>query len=309
MLHMRSALQSWHAKGMEANVRDHYQEVTTRILQQLELGVAPWIKPWSTTPGQNVPGNAVTGRNYSGVNVILLWLARDRGWPTPKFLTFKQAQELGGHVRKGEHGIPVYYVSSFVPKAERDSENPRRATMMKVYTVFNVAQCEGLPETLLTKFQPVARHTEERDATIDEFIAATGATVNEGGDSAYYNVGRDKVNLPAFEAFKSAAHYYGTAFHELIHWTGHKSRCDRDLRNRFGEKAYAAEELVAELGAAFLCAEFNIDGRLQHASYIANWIELLKNDSKAFFTAASKASKAVEFLRGVVTAEELSEAA
>ncbi len=278
-------------------MRDHYQEVTTRILQQLELGVAPWVKPWATTPGQNVPGNAVTGRNYSGVNVILLWLARERGWPTAKFLTFKQAQEAGGNVRKGEHGTPVYFVSKFIPKAERDKAEPRTISMMKVFTVFNVAQCDNLPAKLLPQ-PPAPRHEESRDATIDEFIAATGAHIMEGGtDRACYSPALDAVTLPAFTSFNSASAFYSTAFHELGHWTGHASRLNRYLRNRFGSAAYAAEELVAELTAAYLCAEFNVDGSLQHADYIANWIALLKDDSRAFFTAASKAQAAADYLR------------
>jgi len=278
-------------------MRDHYTEVSTRILQQLESGTVPWVKPWAATPGQNVPGNAVTGRPYSGVNTILLWLARERGWPTAKFLTFKQAKDAGGNVRKGEHGTPVYFVSRFVPKSERDSENPRTVGMMKVFTVFNVAQCENLPAKLLPQ-APAPRHEESRDATIDEFIAATGAAVSEGNtDRACYSPALDAITLPAFASFNSASAFYSTAFHELGHWTGHKSRLDRDFRGRFGDRAYAAEELVAELTAAYLCAEFNVDGNLQHADYVANWIALLKDDAKAFFTAASKAQAAADYLR------------
>lgn len=283
-----------------------YAEVTARIVQELERGAAPWVKPWAATPGQNVPSNAVTGRPYSGVNVILLWLARDRGWRTPRFLTFKQAQEAGGHVRKGEHGSKVFFVKQLTVKDTNaaDGENAEKTIpMMKAYTVFNIDQCDGLPEKLINPSPVAPRNSDERDATIDEFIAATGAEFREGAGEAYYTPGRDYVSMPAFAAFKSGSDFYATAFHELAHWTGGSKRLDRDLKNRFGTRAYAAEELVAELSSAFLCAEFNIDGKLQHASYIASWIDLLKDDPRAFFTAASKAQAAADYLRGLALAE------
>lgn len=186
-------------------------------------------------------------------------------------------------------------------------------TTLKAYSVFNVDQCDGLPADVLNPEPVKARHDDERDATIDEFIAASGCDfrADVGGDRAYYSPSHDFIAMPAFEAFKSAADYYGVAFHELGHWTGHKSRLDRDdgMKGRFGDKAYAAEELVAELSAAFLCAEFNVDGQLQHAEYIANWIALLKDDSRAFFTAASKAQAAAQFLRDRALAEPMALAA
>jgi antirestriction protein ArdC len=171
--------------------------------------------------------------------------------------------------------------------------------MMREYTVFNVAQCEGLPDRVLTMGEIKRRNPDERDATIDEFLACSGADIREGFGEAYYRPAADFVSMPRFEAFKSAAQFYGVAFHELGHWTGHKARLDRDLRSRFGERAYAAEELVAELCAAFLCADFSIDGDLRHAGYIASWIGLLKADSRAFFTACSKAQAAADYLRGL----------
>ena len=279
-----------------------YQNVTNQILASLEAGVAPWVKPWSATPGKNVPGNAATGRPYSGCNVILLWLAAGR-FSSPRFLTYKQAQAAGGHVRKGEHGFTVYFVK---PMRERkdDGTDGRAFTMLRAYTVFNVDQCEGLPETIVNPEPVKPRHNDERDATIEEFIAATGADIREGRGEAYYSPAGDFISVPAFEAFKSAAHFHSVRFHELGHWTGAKSRLDRDLKNRFGDRSYAAEELIAELCSAFLCAEFSIDGRLQHAEYINNWIALLKDDAKAFFTAASKAQKAADFLRSRALADE-----
>lgn len=152
------------------------------------------------------------------------------------------------------------------------------------------------------------RNRDQRDATIDEFLAASGATIREGFGEAYYRPGADFISLPQFEAFRTAAHFYAVAFHELGHWTGHKSRLDRDLRHRFGERAYAAEELVAELCAAFLCAEFSIDGDLRHAGYLQSWIGLLKTDNRAFFTACSKAQAAADYLRGLALRDQQSAA-
>ena len=278
--------------------RDLYQHVSNRIIVELEAGAAPRVKPWSATPGQNVPCNAVSNRPYSGCNVVLLWMAANAGYRTPRYLTFKQALELGGHVRKAEHGHRVYFVKQLQVR-EPDSDDVRVVPMLREYTVFNIDQCEGLPDRVLAQGPAKVRNGDERDPTIDEFLAASGANIREGHGKAYYRPGDDFISLPAFAAFKSAAHFYGVAFHELGHWTGHRSRLDRDLRGRFGEKAYAAEELVAELCAAFLCAEFSIDGDLRHAGYIQSWIRLLKGDSRAFFTAASKAQAAADYLRGL----------
>jgi antirestriction protein ArdC len=277
--------------------RDLYAEVSARIIAELEAGAAPWVKPWSATPGANTPCNAATNRPYSGCNVVLLWIAQQAGYRMPRYLTFKQALELGGNVRKGERGTKVYFVKQLQVRDERNEEEEanRIVPMMREYTVFNVDQCDGLPDRVFTRGEIKRRNLEERDATIDDFLTCSGATIRGGSGEAYYRPGDDFISLPPFEAFKSAAHFYGVAFHELGHWTGHKSRLDRDLRFRFGERAYAAEELVAELCAAFLCAEFSIDGDLRHAGYIASWIGLLKADNRAFFTACSKAQAAADY--------------
>jgi antirestriction protein ArdC len=164
---------------------------------------------------------------------------------------------------------------------------------------FVQVQCERLPERVVTLGKIKPRNGDERDAIVDDFLECSGATIREGAGEAYYRPGDDFISLPRFETFRSAAHFYGVTFHELGHWTGHKSRLDRDLRARFGERAYAAEELVAELCAAFLCAEFSIDGDIRHAGYIASWIGLFRADPRAFFTACSKAQGAADYLRGV----------
>jgi antirestriction protein ArdC len=288
--------------------RDLYGEVTARIIAELERGAAPWVKPWSATPGQNIPQNAVTNRPYSGCNVILLWLARNRGWVTPRFLTFKQAIETGGNVRKGEHGTKVYFVKQLQIK-DREDADTRLVPMLREYTVFNIDQCGNLPDSVKAGKPMRVRNPDTRDMLADEFLLSTGADIREGHGEAYYVPSRDFISMPAFEAFKGADHFYNVAFHELTHWTGHKARLDRDLKNRFGSRDYAAEELVAELGAAFLCAEFGFDGDVRNAGYIASWIELLKADKQAFFTACSKASKAAEYLRGLALEEHSAMAA
>jgi antirestriction protein ArdC len=245
----------------------------------------------------------VTNRPYSGCNVVLLWMAANAGYRTPRYLTFKHSLELGGNVRKGEHGTKVYFVKQ-LQVADRDGEEgeTRIVPMMREITVFNIAQCERLPERVLTlgEVRP-AIPTSATQRLMASWRAA--APASRGVWRGVLPAQRWFHQPAAFEAFKSAAHFYGTAFHELGHWTGHKSRLDRDLRHRFGESAYAAEELVAELCAAFLCAEFSIDGDLRHAGYIQTWIGLLRADSRAFFTACNKAQAAADYLRGLALAE------
>jgi antirestriction protein ArdC len=290
--------------------RDLYAEVSTRIIEELERGAAPWVKPWSATAGQNVPQNAMTNRPYSGCNVILLWIAHNRGWPTPRFLTFKQAIEAGGNVRKGEHGTKVYFVKQLqIKDGDSEEADARLVPMMREYTVFNIDQCENLPDSISAGKSMRVRSPDARDALADEFLHSTGADIREGHGEAYYVPSHDFISMPAFEAFKGADHFYNVAFHELSHWTGHKSRLDRDLKHRFGERAYAAEELVAELGAAFLAAEFSFDGDVRNAGYIATWIELLKADKRALFTACNRASAAADYLRGLALAAPAAAAA
>jgi antirestriction protein ArdC len=288
--------------------RDLYSEVSARIVAELEAGAAPWIKPWSAAPGANTPCNAVTNRPYSGCNVVLLWMAQAAGYRTPRYLTFKQALELGGHVRKGERGTKVYFVKQLEIRDDEDTST-RLVPMLREYTVFNVAQCEGLPDSVATGKPIRVRNPDARDELADAFLRSTGADIREGYGEAYYVPSRDFISMPAFAGFKGADHFYNVAFHELTHWTGHKSRLDRDLKNRFGSRNYAAEELIAELGAAFLCAEFGFDGDVRNAGYIASWIELLKADKRAFFTACSQASKAADYLRGLALAERTERAA
>ncbi len=285
-------------------MRDLYREITDSIVREVEKGTIPWLRPWRTGVGPSVdtqlPRNAMTNREYSGINVCMLWgAAAKHGYESGRWLTFKQAKEAGGHVRKGEKGELVIFIKKLERKRKiEDGEGEdkiERFPMMRGYTVFNVAQCDDLPEKLLHgKPLPPA---PELDTLYRDFVAATTADIRHGGDRAFYSTGGDYIGMPHIQAFKEVASYKATCLHELTHWTGHKARCDRQFGKRFGEKAYAAEELVAEIGAAFLCAHLGVRGELRHASYVANWLEVLKSDKRAIFTAASAASKAADFLR------------
>ncbi len=292
---------------------DLYQTVTDTILDQLQAGAAPWVKPWSGGSfSSNMPHNAASGRAYSGINVVLLWIAKDaRGFASSRWLTFKQAIDAGGNVRKGEKGTQVVFVSAIEREeatAGGDTET-RRIPFLKRYTVFNVEQCDNLPAKIVQAEAGEPRSSAERCDLAEEFVAATGAVVRHGEGRAYYRPSADFVMMPDFETFTSGDQYYSTLFHELGHWTGAKHRLDRDFSGRFGDRSYAAEELVAELTAAFLCAEFAFDGDLRHAGYIAHWIELLKVDNRAFFTAAAKAQKAADYMRGLALAAPVAVAA
>src|SRR5438552_11123745 len=201
--------------------RDLYAEVSTRIVAELEAGAAPWVKPWSATPGANTPCNAVSNRPYSACNVVLLWMAQAAGYRTPRFLTFKQALELGGNVRKGARGTKVYFVKQLQVRDKNadDDAATRIVPMLREYTVFNVEQCESLPARVMTLGNAKPRNHDQRDPTTDEFLSCSGATIREGFGEAYYRPSDDLISLPNFGAFKCAAHFYGTVFHELGHWT------------------------------------------------------------------------------------------
>lgn len=277
-----------------------YDEVTASIVAQLEEGVFPWVRPWSkalAAPG--LPRNAVTGRAYSGINVLILWGAViEGGWPSQDWLTFRQALAAGGCVRKGERGRTVFYADRFVPKAEREAgesdEAARGIAFLKRFTVFNVAQCEGLPEKLTAAPAPLPERELHDNA--EALIASTGADLRIGGAEAFYSPSADYVQVPPQPAFHHQIDYYRTALHELGHWTGHPSRLGRDQTGRFGSAAYAREELVAELASAFLCAALGIRPTVRHADYLGSWLAVLRADNRAIFRAASQASKAAEFL-------------
>lgn len=278
-----------------------YQDVTDAIVRELEQGTVPWVKPWSANSAPlGMPRSAASRKFYSGINVLILWDAvLRRGFASQEWLTFRQALNLGGHVRRGEKGTTICHADSFIPKAEREraAETGNAANVvpfLKRFVVFNVEQCEGLPAHIAAKPKPV--DPAARNADADALIAATGARLVEGGGEAFYHQGEDFIRLPFRETFLSPADYYCTALHELGHWTAHASRLNRDLRHRFGSSAYAREELIAELTSAFLCAHLNVVPQIRHAGYLDHWVQILKEDARAIFHAASQASKASEFI-------------
>jgi antirestriction protein ArdC len=291
---------------------DIYQRVTAQIVTSLEQGVRPWLKPWNAEHAAGritrpLRGNGVP---YQGINVLMLWgAAVERGYAAPIWMTFKQALELGGCVRKGEKGSQVVYASTFSrteTNGESGEESERDIPFLKGYTVFNVEQIDGLPAYFTAPAEPVLDPVQ-RIAHAEQFFSATGATVRHGGNQASYNVASDVVQMPFFETFRDAESYYATLAHELTHWTRHPSRLDRSFgRKRFGDEGYAMEELVAELGAAFLSADLGLtpEPREDHAAYLGHWLNVLKNDKRAIFTAASHAQRAADFLSNVSPAAQ-----
>lgn len=293
-----------------------YEEVTQGIIAQLEAGIFPWVQPWSSAKaGIGLPRNAGSGRAYSGINVLILWGAViEGGYPSQDWLTFRQALAAGGCVRKGEKGRTVFYADRFVPKGEREGTSgeahdgePRAIPFLKRFTVFNVAQCEGLPEKLTRGGAPLPER--EPHAAAEALIATSGADFRIGGSAAYYVPALDYVQVPPQPAFHQQIDYYRTALHELGHWTGHRSRLDRDQTGRHGSGAYAREELCAELTSAFLCGALGIMPTVRHADYLGAWLAVLREDARAIFKAASQASKAADFLLNGADASQLEAAA
>lgn len=271
---------------------DLYQIVTDKILASLDAGVAPWVKPWAAADRNGgMPYNARSGKAYRGINVALLFAPE---YPTAGYMTFKQALDAGAHVRKGEHGSLIVFYKPFAVRdrnATPDADGnvaERMIPLLRSFTVFNVAQIDGLPAA------PDAAPLERPAGVADSMLGL--ATVQHGGDRAFYAPGPDFIRLPQMAQFASVPEYYATGLHELTHWTGHASRCAREYGKRFGDSAYAREELVAEMGAAFLCARAGVDGRLQHAEYLAHWIKVLREDKRAIVIAASHAQRAADFV-------------
>jgi antirestriction protein ArdC len=296
---------------------DLYERITDRIVSDLEQGVRTWLAPWSVehAAGRITRPLRANGIPYQGINVLELWSAAVlKGHAAPIWMTFKQALELGAHVRKGEQGWQVVFVSK-ISRTERDAEtgeeNPRQIPFMRSYTVFNVEQIEGLPAHYYAVSAP-SIDPVQRNARAEAFLAATGAEVRHGGNRAYYSRASDVVQMPPFETFRDPESYYATRAHETTHWTRHPKRLAREFaQKRWGDEGYAMEELVAELGAAFLCADLDLtpEVRDDHAAYIATWITVLKNDKRAIFTAASHAQRAVDFLHGLQAAANIQEVA
>jgi antirestriction protein ArdC len=279
-----------------------YVEVTDRIIAELEAGRLPWVQPWDAGKcGLGLPRNAGTGRRYSGINILVLWSALFRqGYGSQGWLTYRQALALGGHVRKGEVGTTVCYADRFIPKdgnetAPGEDVDRREIAFLKRFTVFNVDQCDELPDDVTAA--PFALAGEREGIPhADALIAATGATIDIGGDRAFYMPSADRIRVPPQQAYRDQVNWYRTMLHELGHWTGHSSRLARLQPREADGPDYAREELVAELSAAFTCAELGIIPTVRHADYIGAWLDVLREDSRAIFRAASLASKAADYL-------------
>jgi antirestriction protein ArdC len=284
-----------------------YEQVTARIISELEQGTVPWVQPWAAgSAGFALPRNAATGRGYSGINILLLWDAISTcGFASSHWLTFRQALSLGGRVRKGERGAAIVHADSYTPQAERaraaeTGEDARSVHFLKKYTVFNLAQCD-LPEDVRARLgidsgSAEAASADEPliDARMKTIMAGSGADIRFGGDRAYYIPSADYIQLPPPSAFFDTINFNRTAAHELSHWTGHASRLSRDFSGK--RDRYAREELVAELSAAFVCAALGIQPTVRHADYLGAWLDILRADSRAIFQAASLASKAADYL-------------
>jgi len=287
--------------------QDIYTRITDQIASALEKGVKPWSQPWNAAHAAGPVSKPLrfSGEPYNGINILSLWAsAMELGYAAPIWMTYRQAKELGGQVRKGERGAPVVYASTF-SKTECDEQTGNEEEIdipfLKAYSVFNVDQIDGLPERY---YEQACTHdnTDERLAHAEQFFSSTRAKMLHGGNSAYYRMASDHIQMPSFGSFFNAQSYYATLAHESVHWTRHPDRLDRSFdRQRFGDEGYAKEELVAELGAAFLCADLAIplEDRNDHAAYIASWLKVLRDDKHAIFTASAHAQRAVDYLHSL----------
>lgn len=279
---------------------DIYERVTQSVIEQLERGVRPWTQPWSAGAGAIRPLRH-NHQGYRGINVLILWArAQEAGYASSYWMTYRQALELGGQVRKGEHSTQVVYYGSMVnedPDAGEDEDGCKRVRFLRSFNVFNAKQIEGLPAAYYAP--QLQRPAAQRIPELDAFAKATGADIREGGARAYYRIDHDYIQMPDFAAFTDAEVFFANLAHELVHWTRHPSRLDRDMgRKQWGDEGYAAEELVAELGAAFLGAELGLrpDHIEDHAAYINGWLKVLRNDRRFIFVAAAKAQAAADYL-------------
>ena len=280
-----------------------YDEITNKIIAELEAGRVPWVQPWGTSAAKaplGLPRNASTGRNYSGINILLLWGAVvQHGFPGQGWLTFRQALSLGGNVRKGERGTTVVYADRFVPEDEKKrvietGEEAQAIPFLKRFTVFNTAQCEGLPDDIAVTILPPPPGLIE--PKVEALIRAIGIDFRIGGDKAFYVPAQDYVVVPPPQAYYEPINWHRTALHEIGHASGHHSRLNRDLSGSFGSKKYAFEEMIAEQISAFCCASFGIVPTVRHADYIGSWLEVMREDSRAIVRASSQASKAADWI-------------
>jgi len=295
-------------KRTEMQRVDIYTRITDKILDDLSNGVRPWVQPWRAS---NMEGRVTrplrhNGLPYSGMNVLLLWSEGiARGFSSPMWVTFKQALQLGAAVRKGESGATVVFASRF-SKTESDGrggEIEREIPFLKAYTVFNVAQIDGLPDRYYQSAPPVTDPVD-RIEHADRFFRNTGAYIRHGGDRAFFSPATDHIQMPFVESFRDAASYVATLSHEATHWTAPAHRVGRDLSRYSKDRSERArEELIAELGSCFLCADLGIvpelEPRPDHASYLQSWLQVLSDDKRAIFAAAAHAQRAVAYLHSL----------
>lgn len=279
-----------------AKVSDLYTSVTARIVNELKQGVAPWAKPWKDgSKGLcTMPSNATSGRPYSGINVLILYMeAMEKGYPTHGWATFKQANEIGASVRKGERATQIVFVKRST-KTDEETGEEKKTSLMRAYPVFNMAQLDNVPPQYKEAPPPADEDMVHDNAF--RLVKEIGAKVIHGGNRAAYYPQRDEIVMPPFGQFDSEADYWGTCFHEITHWTGSKKRLDRQFGKKFGDKAYSFEELVAELGSAFVCAQLGIPSSFRSAAYIDHWLKILEQDNRAIFSAASYAGHAASYI-------------
>ncbi|WP_323507354.1 ArdC family protein [Glaciimonas sp. Gout2] len=292
------------------NIMDIRQVITDKIIFMLENGTTKSNSRWTIGGQGALPKNASTDVAYNGINVLLLWAAAaESSYTSSRWMTYKQAAGVGAQVRKGEKSTMCAYFEMMRSKTDEipaSGEDSRKGffPMCKPFFLFNIAQMDNVPEALLPQAAPVKNFSINE--TAEQLIISTGATINHGFDSAFYTRSKDAISLPNREQFRSPEAYYATALHELTHWTGHESRLNREHGKRFGDNAYAFEELVAEIGAAFISGHMGfVDVMMEdHASYVESWLTVLKNDKTAIFTASKQASNAYEFILAKAAREQ-----
>jgi len=283
-----------------------YQQVTSTIISDLKQGSRPWIKPWKCSGMEGLVHRPLRTNDapYNGINILILWQsAIENGYFSPYWMTYRQAQSLGGQVQKGEKSTRIVYMGQHSKDrvdSDDDPEARQTITFYKAYSVYNARQIKGLPEKFNNQITP--EHSEDRNQNAEAFLSNTGAVIRVGGDKASYNPPRDFIQMPDISLFNNSADYYSTSAHELVHWTGHPKRLERFPSNSHDTTvAYAKEELVAEIGSAFLAADLGLTlrPRKDHAAYIQSWMRILGSDPKAIFHAASQAQKAANYLHGL----------
>lgn len=271
-----------------------YQSVTDSIIAELEKGAAPWVKPWKAD--SSADKNFVSQKPYQGINRLLLGMSSMvKGYASPAWATYKQWNEAGAQVKAGEKATHIVFFKPVAGKQNAETgETESGYCVIRGYAVFNAEQTD-------IEIQPTESPTGEFNPipACENRIIKSGAIISHGGDAAFYMPSADRIQLPNKTAFDTESNYYATAFHELTHWTGAKHRLDREFGGRFGNPAYAFEELVAELGAAFLCSDYRIAGELRHAGYIGNWLKACREDNKAIFKAAALAQKAADYINNL----------